>query len=109
MASPRTDKGPEDFEPSVLRDLAALSVDTAALIDKYNSKTRVKHIADPSAYLLRMGREEAANRHGVTAEHITAQTSRNRRIRVAAAVDALGARRPTPLDDLLRRAQRRPA
>ena len=83
----RTDK----FSAFVLHELVALGVDVGPLIERYETKTANKRIADPSAYLLRMGRDEAAKRCGATIEQIKGSTSQSRGERIAAAVSATGA------------------
>jgi len=79
------------FSPSVVGKLLALGVDVHALVDQYQARTKGRHIKDPSAYLLKMGEEEAAKRLGVTADQIKGTLSRNRDERAAAAAQATGA------------------
>lgn len=76
------------FDRNVVLTLERLGVDVGSLIDRYRQKTGGKHIADPSAYLMAMGQEEAAKAHGVTIEQIKGSTSRNVGQRQAAAVSA---------------------
>ncbi|KAB2918498.1 MAG: helix-turn-helix domain-containing protein [Hyphomicrobiaceae bacterium] len=79
------------FTPAVLTELVQLGIDVEALVRRYAEKTKGRRIADPSAYLLRMGRDEAAKMHGVTAEALTKIATRNRSARKHAMAAAVGA------------------
>lgn len=57
--------GASVFSPSVLRKIQDLGVKTEPLIERYFAKTKLKPVRNPSAYLLRMAKEEAADRDGV--------------------------------------------
>lgn len=78
------------FTPDVLAQITLLGLDPAQLIQRYNDRTkgRARTIVDPSAYLLRMARDEVAKTSGVTVEHVKGMTSRNRDERIKAATDA---------------------
>jgi len=66
------------FASTTLQELYALGCDLDALIKRYQSRTKGRRIKDPSAYLLRMGREEIAKATGVTADEVKACSARNR-------------------------------
>jgi hypothetical protein len=66
------------FTAAVLAEIAALGLDVAAIVERYRQRTADKRIADPSAYLLRMARDEAAKRLGVPADAVAGLASRDR-------------------------------
>jgi hypothetical protein len=53
------------FTADVLKEIGSLGLDVAAIIERYRERTAGRHIVDPSAYLLRIARDEAAKRLGV--------------------------------------------
>jgi len=63
--NPTAQLGATVFSPSVLRKIQDLGIDTGPLIERYFAKTKLKRVKDPSAYLLRMAKEAAADRDGV--------------------------------------------
>lgn len=86
----RTDKC--RFSVAVLQTLSRLGLDVEALVERYEARTAGKRIGDPDAYLLRMGHEEAAKKHGVTVAEIKGTLSNSVGQRVAAAVSATRAK-----------------
>jgi DNA-binding MarR family transcriptional regulator len=89
----RKGNGTEDrlpFASSVVAEINALGLNAEALIERYLVKTRRRHIADPSAYLLAMARDELAKRVGVSAEDVKRASARNNAERAAALVAASG-------------------
>jgi predicted transcriptional regulator len=77
------------FTPAVLHELAGLGLDVDVVVEAYHTKTAGRHIRNPSAYLLRMGRDEAAKLHGVTPEtlkKIATRDHKQRALELAAAV-----------------------
>jgi hypothetical protein len=98
------------FTAAVLAEIAALGVDVAAVVDRYRRRTAGKRIADPSAYLLRMARDEAAKRLDVPVAALAGLVSRNRAERASALATSVGAiAEPSPdvLRGLARRARAR--
>lgn len=79
------------FTGDVLRALVAMDVDLDALIERYRKRTKGKRIDDPSAYLLGMGRDDAAKRLGVSKEALKRLTSKNKAERAIAMGAAVGA------------------
>lgn len=66
------------FSSTTLQELYSLGCDLDSLIKRYQARTKGRRIKDPSAYLLKMGREEVAKAAGVTAEEVKACSARNR-------------------------------
>jgi hypothetical protein len=94
----------------VLAEIAALGVDVAAIVERYHQRTAGRRIADPSAYLLWMTRDEVAKRFGVPAAALAGLGSRNRAERasaLAASVGAIAEPSPAVLRGLARRARAR--
>ncbi len=84
-----TDRLP--FTAAVLQEIGALGVDAAAIVERYRERTAGRHIADPSAYLLRMARDETAKRLGVPVTALVGTSSRNAGERSSARAAAVGA------------------
>ena len=63
------------FTERTLRRVAALAVDFDALLERYRAKTKGRNIRNPDAYLLAMGREDAARAAGVSIETIRRMNS----------------------------------
>jgi hypothetical protein len=93
------------FSPGVIRELVSLNEDVETLIERYRHRTKGKRIADPSAYLLEMGRDAAAKRLGISKAALAKITSRNASEKAAALAGAVGAF-SKPSEDLLRRVRR---
>lgn len=93
------------FTPEVVRELTALDVDVGALIERYQTRTRGRSVDDPSAYLLAMGRDEAAKRLGIPLDRVKALGSRNCAERGAAMATAVGAS-AAPSERAMRSARR---
>jgi hypothetical protein len=79
------------FTADVLQAVAAVGADPQALVERYRERTAGRHITDPSAYLLRMARDEAAKRLGVPAATLVGLTSGNREKRALALAASVGA------------------
>jgi hypothetical protein len=78
------------FSPDVIRHIEGLGVDLGPLIDRYRTKTAGKRIGDPSAYLLRMGQDEAAKTAGVDIDTIKRVNGGSREDRAKAWAGATG-------------------
>ncbi len=72
------------FSFDVVRELTGLGVDVEALVERYSSRTKGKRIADPSAYLLKMGHDAAAKQLGVPVAQVVAMSSRDHAARLEA-------------------------
>lgn len=94
------------FTAAVLAEIGALSLDAAAIIDRYRQRTAGRRIADPSAYLLQMARDEAAKRLGVPVEALAGLNSGNHTERAMAQAAGVGAA-PEPSEGVLRGVVRR--
>jgi len=84
------------FSNSVLRECHLLDVDLDALIDRYfeaegKIAAKRKRIADPSAYLLKMARDERAKANGVNVDDLKDIASPNEWARGTALAKAMGA------------------
>jgi hypothetical protein len=98
------------FTTAVLAEIAMLGLDAATLVERYRERTAGRHIADPSAYLLRMARDEAAKRLGVPVTALAGIASGNRSKRAmsqAASVGAAVEPSPAVLKGVVRRARAR--
>jgi hypothetical protein len=98
------------FTTAVLAEIGALGLDAVAIVERYQRRTAGRRIADPSAYLLRMARDEAAKRLGVPANALVSLGSRNRAERacaLAASVGAIAEPSPAVLRGIARRARGR--
>ena len=65
------------FTSDVIRELTSLDVEVEALVERYRKRTRGRRIDDPSAYLLRMGRDQVAKTHGISVDALVKMASRN--------------------------------
>jgi len=79
------------FTADVIDEVYSLGLDPEVLIQRYRAAAKRTRIADPSAYLLRMARDDVAKRTGVTAEDVKRCSSRNRGERKANLAAACGA------------------
>jgi hypothetical protein len=62
----------EPWQPDLLRRIASMGVDVAALVERYWERTAGREIADPNAYLLTMAKDALAKRVGTTREVVAA-------------------------------------
>jgi hypothetical protein len=94
------------FTADVLKAIDILGLDVTALVERYVKRTAGRRIADPSAYLLKMARDEAAKRLGVSAAALEAAASRDRARRATAQAASVGAT-AEPTAAVLRGVERR--
>jgi hypothetical protein len=94
------------FTPSVLAEIGAMGVDPTAVVERYRERTGGRRIADPSAYLLRMARDEAAKRLGVPIAALVGLGSCSRAERARAQAASVGAV-AKPSEAVLRGVERR--
>jgi hypothetical protein len=78
------------FTPAVLQEIAGLGLDVAIVLEAYHTKTAGRHIRNPSAYLLRMGRDEAAKLLGVTPDTLKKIATRDRKQRAVELAAGVG-------------------
>jgi uncharacterized protein YdaU (DUF1376 family) len=78
------------FTAAAIADVEKLGIDPAGLYERYQRKTLGKRIADPSAYLLEMARDQAAKSLGCDPGVLKGATSRNQAEAVMAQCAALG-------------------
>jgi hypothetical protein len=62
----------EPWTPDLLRRIAGMGVDLAALVKRYGQRTAGRVIDDPNAYLLAMAADAVAKRVGTTREILAA-------------------------------------
>ncbi len=74
------------FSGAVISELTALDVDVTELVERYFRRTKRRTIADPSAYLLSMGRDQVAKRLGVNADAVKAMAAKTLAPRAAGPV-----------------------
>jgi hypothetical protein len=89
-----TDGAPGDrlpFTRDVLAEIRAIDIDLAPLVERYQQRTAGRRIKDPSAYLLKMARDEASKRLGVPAAALEGLGSRNREQRANVQAASVGA------------------
>jgi hypothetical protein len=94
------------FTADVLKAIASLGLDVKSLIERYQERTAGRRIVDPSAYVLRMARDEAAKQLGVPVAALASLESRDRAERASALAASVGAA-AEPSEAVLRGVARR--
>ena len=79
------------FTQDVLAELIGHGIDIEALYQRFIERTRGRRIKDANAYFLKMGREEAAKRYGVSVDALKQAGSRNQIERASGLAAAAGA------------------
>ena len=93
------------FTREVIGELQGLGCDVESLVAKYLERTKRKRIAESSAYLLQMGRDECAKAAGVTVDVVKDCSARRQVTRADALAVAAGAF-STPSEHSINRARR---